>query len=369
MHGTDFQETVSAAPQNVSGLIQRERVLIVDDEAPVRRFLSELLTREGFTCDAVQSVDEAVQLLERNDYQMVLSDIAMPGKNGLQLLEHVTHRYPGTGVMMISGHGDIGCAVRALSTGAYDYVVKPFSANELRTRLCKALERRDLVLENQSYQRSLEQKVREQTAELRLALDRIEVGYSQTLDALIGALDVREKETQRHSQRVTEYTLLMARQLGMAEHQLTDIQRGALLHDIGKIGISDAILLKPAKLTEEEWVVIRQHPEIGFHILSGINFLDGAAQLVLQHHERFDGRGYPKGLKGRNILLGARIFAVVDTFDAMTSDRPYRQAMSYETARAEIIRCSGSQFDPELVECFLTIPEQIWFETKATLRK
>jgi HD-GYP domain-containing protein (c-di-GMP phosphodiesterase class II) len=162
--------------------------------------------------------------------------------------------------------------------------------------------------------------------------------------------------------------LIIARELGVPARDLVDIDRGSLLHDIGKIGVSDNILLKPAKLTEEEWVEIRKHPGIGYHILKGIDFLKEAARLVLQHHEKFDGTGYPQGLAGKDILLGARIFAVVDTFDAMTSDRPYRKALSYQIARDEIIRFSGRQFDPGIVQVFLSIPEEKWLEIRASVQ-
>jgi putative nucleotidyltransferase with HDIG domain len=210
--------------------------------------------------------------------------------------------------------------------------------------------------------------VKEQTADLKEALDRIELAYSHTLEALISALDAREHETLRHSKRVSEYTLLLARNLGIPKSELVDIARGSLLHDIGKIGISDNILLKPSKLNPEEWVEIRKHPDIGSAILKRIDFLEGAAELVLQHHERFDGTGYPRGLKGDDILLGARVFALVDTFDAMTSDRPYRKALSYEAAREEIARCSGKQFDPRLADCFLEVEEAVWLEIKRQVK-
>jgi cyclic di-GMP phosphodiesterase len=257
--------------------------------------------------------------------------------------------------------------VRALSTGAYDYVTKPFNLLELTSKIDNALHRRRLVAENRQYQFHLERKVEDQTAELRKVLGTISNAYSHTLEALINALDARERETQRHSKRVSEYTMLMARQLNIPAAEFIEVERGALLHDIGKIGISDAILLKPAKLTEEEWGEVRKHPEIGFQILRGIDFLNEAARMVLQHQERFDGTGYPQRLAGKEILLGARIFAVVDTFDAMTSDRPYRKALGYQTAREEIMRCSGTQFDPDIVECFVEIPEQTWLETKQRL--
>jgi putative two-component system response regulator len=345
-----------------------ERFLIVDDDPNVTAFLTELLSIDGFLTDIAHSVNEAIQRLNDNTYQMVLSDLRMPGLSGQDLVRHVTTHYPDTAVIMITGVADVHSAVEALTAGAYDYLTKPFTVAELQSKVFRALERRQLILQNRQYQSHLEQRVHQQTAELQTALRQIEGAYGHTLEALISALDAREHETQRHSKRVSDYTLLMAGQIGIPQNQLVDIERGSLLHDIGKIGISDKILLKPGKLTEEEWVEIRKHPDIGYRILEKIDFLKGAAELVLQHHERFDGSGYPRGISGEGILLGARIFAVVDTFDAMTSDRPYRKALSYRTAREEIAGCSGKQFDPQLVECFLSIPEAIWFATKQSLR-
>ena len=345
-----------------------ERFLIVDDEPSIRDVLAKLVSGMGFLGDTAKNGKEALKRLAETDYQMVLSDITMPVLDGLGLLHRVTAHYPDVAMIMITGVSDLNLAVNALSTGAYDYVTKPFNAIELKNKVNKALERRRLVLENKQYQLHLERRVQEQTAELREALGRTNTAYAHTLEALINALDARERETQRHSMRVSEYTMVIARKLGIPSGEFSVLQRGSLLHDIGKIGISDTILLKPAKLTEEEWMEIRKHPDIGYQILRGISFLEGAAEMVRQHHERFDGTGYPRGLAGDEILLGARIFAVVDTFDAMTSDRPYRKALNYQTAREEIIRCSGRQFDPKLVACFLQIPEDTWFKTRESLK-
>ena len=353
-----------------SAISQRaERMLIVDDEASIRDILTQIVSREGFRCHTARDGQEAVQRLRETEYQMILSDIEMPGLNGSKLLEHVSTHYPETAVIMVTGLADIKSAVSTMSMGAYDYVTKPFTFAELTTKIHKALERRRRAIENSHYQWQLQQMVQEQATNLQKALGQLDGSYANTLEALINALDARERETQRHSKRVSEYTWLMADRLGVRQNQLADIERGALLHDIGKIGVSDKILLKPAKLTEEEWVEVRKHPEIGYSILKGIDFLKGAAEMVLQHHERFDGTGYPRGLSGEQILLGARIFAIVDTFEAMTSDRPYRKALGYQTAREEIIRFSGKQFDPQLVECFLSIPEEVWFKTKESLRR
>ena len=192
----------------------------------------------------------------------------------------------------------------------------------------------------------------------------MEGAYENTLLALVAALDAREHETADHSQRVVRYTSAIARRLSIKDVELADISRGALLHDIGKVGVPDAILLKPGKLTPEEWVEMRKHPQIGFDILKSIPFLDVPAEIVLSHQERYDGNGYPRRLAQGNIHIGARIFAIADTLDAMTCDRPYRKGTTYEAARAEIARCSGSQFDPQCVEAFLSIPESELMELR-----
>jgi putative nucleotidyltransferase with HDIG domain len=345
-----------------------ERVLIVDDEPIIRDILSKVVSSEGYFWGIASNGQEAIDRLLSSDYQIVLTDVRMPSVDGLALLQHVTANHPTVAVIMITAMNDARSAVEALSMGAYDYVTKPFNIFELRSKIGRAAERRRLIMGNQEYQSFLEERVEQQTADIKEALVRIDTAYSHTLEALISALDAREHETLRHSKRVSEYTLLIARALGIPRTELVDIGRGSLLHDIGKIGISDNILLKPARLTEEEWTEIRKHPDIGYSIINKIDFLAGAAEMVLQHHERFDGTGYPQKLKGDQILLAARIFALVDTFDAMTSDRPYRKALTYQDARNEISRCCGTQFDPEIVKCFMEIPEQVWSTIKAQVR-
>ena len=369
----ETQDTHSTSPSFVPEISaevgsKAERVLIVDDEPIIRDILSKVVSSEGYSWGIASNGQEAIDRLLSSDYQIVLTDVRMPSVDGLQLLKHVTANHPAIAVIMITAMNDARSAVEAMSMGAYDYVTKPFNIFELRSKIGRAAERRKLILENKEYQNFLEERVVQQTADIKEALERIESAYSHTLEALISALDAREHETLRHSKRVSEYTLLIARSLGIPRTELVDIARGSLLHDIGKIGISDNILLKPAKLTEDEWTEIRKHPEIGYSIINKIDFLAGAAEMVLQHHERFDGTGYPQKLKGKQILLPARIFALVDTFDAMTSDRPYRKALTYQDARNEISRCCGTQFDPEIVKCFLDIPEEVWTEIKALVK-
>jgi putative nucleotidyltransferase with HDIG domain len=346
---------------------KEERILIVDDEPIIRDILEKLVSVEGYTCDTAQNGQEAIEHLQNNRYHMVLSDVRMPVMDGLHLLKHIAANYNDVAVIMVTAVADANSAIDTLGLGAYDYVIKPFNTNDLRSKISKALERRRLMCENRQYQLQLEIRVQEQTASLRKALLDVQRAYAQTLETLINALDAREHETRRHSKRVSEYALLLAQKMNVAESEMVEIARGSLLHDIGKIGVSDRILLKPGKLDEEEWVDMRKHPEVGYNILKGIEFLNEAAQLVLQHHEKYDGTGYPRGLKADQIMRGARIFAVIDTFDAMTSDRPYRKALTYQIAREEIIRFSGRQFDPNVVECFLSIPEDIWFKTKDSL--
>jgi response regulator RpfG family c-di-GMP phosphodiesterase len=279
----------------------------------------------------------------------------MPGRDGIWLLEAFRERYPESAVIMLTGYGDTEAAVDCLRRGAVDYLLKPPKLTDLIRAIERALAKRRIELARKRYQKKLERKVRDRTSELRTALKDVQHTYQSTLLALVAALDAREHELSNHSQRVVRYTLAIARRIGVPDSALPDIGRGALLHDIGKIGITDAILLKPGKLTDEEWVVMRTHPQIGYDILKAIPFLGSPADVVLAHQERFDGTGYPRRLSGEAVPLGARIFAIADTFDAITSDRPYRKRQTPEAARAEMIRCSGTQFDPACVEAFLTI--------------
>jgi cyclic di-GMP phosphodiesterase len=331
------------------------RILIVDDDSSVRDVISVLLAEEGYACTTVTTAQAALDAAQECDYSLVISDVRMPGKDGFWLLERLRELYPDTAVIMLTAFGDTEAAVECLRNGAADYLLKPPKVTELIRAIERALGRRRLELARQRYRRSLENRVREKTAELSRTLRDLENTYSQTLWTLVAALDAREHETSDHSQRVVRYTLAVARRLGIEEKDLPDLGRGALLHDIGKIGVPDAILLKPAKLTSDEWTEMRKHPQIGFSILKSIDFLGVPAQMVLTHQERYDGRGYPTGLAGEAIPIGSRIFAIADTFDAMTSDRPYRRGGSREAARAEIAKFAGTQFDPRCAEAFLSM--------------
>ena len=339
----------------VDNLAAPTRILIVDDDASVRDVISVLLQEEGYECRTASSAEAALDIAAAEAPPLVISDMKMPGRDGIWLLEAFRERYPETAVIMLTGYGDTEAAVDCLRRGAVDYLLKPPKLTDLIRAIERALAKRRIELARKRYQKKLERKVRDRTGELRTALRNIQGTYQTTLLALVRALDAREHETSDHSQRVVKYTEAIAERLSLRGPELEEIGRGALLHDIGKIGVPDAVLLKPAKLTTEEWKEMRRHPDIGYDMIRSIEFLNTPAAIVLSHQERFDGRGYPRCLRGEEIHIGARIFAVADTLDAMTSDRPYRKGTTFENAVDEIQRCAGSQFDPEVVCAFMDI--------------
>lgn len=346
---------------------QPTRVLVADDEMSIREILADGLESFGFAVVQAANAAEAFDVVKRGGIDLVLSDIEMPGESGLSLLRRIKDHDPDVDVIMVTGVVDFETAVGTIRQGAADYVSKPFNLEEVRIVVERTLEKRRLIRENRDYQQKLEFKVADRTREL-VAKNReveglyaeLEESYESTLEALITALDFRDNETLGHSRRVVEYAVLVAQAMGVGEPELSWIRRGAILHDVGKIGVSDAILRKPGKLDAAEWEEMRRHPEMGYMMLKHIRFLKPALEIVHCHQERWDGSGYPRGLKGDEIPLGARIFAAVDTFDAMTSDRPYRAALSIEAAREEIRRFSGIQFDPRIATAFLSIEEAVW---------
>jgi putative nucleotidyltransferase with HDIG domain len=338
----------------------REKILIVDDEANVRSILRTHLENKGSECVSSPNAFDALSKIKDQRFSLVISDVMMPGMSGMELLRLVKKQDPETAFIMITGLMDINTAIDSLRIGACDFITKPFELPAIQRAVDRALERRRLLIQNRYYQEQLERRVRERSSELNEALHDVEESYKITLEALVTALDAREHETQAHSLRVREYSLTLAASLGLNSDALMHIGRGALLHDVGKIGVRDSILLKPDKLSKSEWIEMRKHPQIGYEILKNIDFLSSAAEIVLCHQERWDGKGYPNSLRGSDIPLGARIFAVVDTLDAMTSNRPYRKALSFEAARAEIRACSGTQFDPHVAEAFLNMSAEYW---------
>lgn len=351
------------------------RVLIVDDLLSVREVLRGGLEAIGHQIETASSAAEARTLFTPGRFDLVICDIQMPGESGVELLDWMKSSDPEVAVVMVTGVDDAATAVSAMLKGASDYLTKPFTLPEVRARAEQALEKRRLKIDNRVYQENLERLVGERTADLRQAMTRIErlnqdlrTAYDATLTALMIALDFRDNETQGHSIRVVAYTERLAHELGLAEPLLTDIRRGAMLHDVGKIGIPDSILRKPGKLDAAEWEEMKKHPQLGYDMLKDIRFLEVPAEIVLSHQERFDGTGYPRALRRDEIHIGSRIFAAADTYDAMTSDRPYRNALSYDQARQELIDHSGTQFDPQVIEAFLQVPKQEWGEIRAQVQ-
>lgn len=336
------------------------RVLAVDDELAACKLLAMFLSPPAFHCVMASSGKGACSALQREPFDAVISDLRMPGMGGMELLAEARRQQPHVAFLVTTGVDDVEVGVQAMRSGADDYLVKPLLESAVLVSLERALHKRQLERQVEDYRQHLEEMVVDRTGQLQAALLKIERSYEDTLQALGAAIDLRDSETAGHSERVCRYSLEIARAMGLSEAELRDIARGAYLHDIGKLGVPDGILLKPGPLTADERKLMQRHVQIGFNLVKGIPFLADAAEIILAHHERYDGGGYPRGIKGEKILLGARIFAVADTLDAITSDRPYRRASPFEVGRETIRHLSGSQFDPQVVKVFLSIPAETW---------
>ena len=343
------------------------RILVVDNEEHVRSILGAIFRREGYEIHYAASGHNAVRSLQDDSIDVVLTEVAMRDGSGIDLIERVAVEHPGLPVIVVSTVHDIRTAVDSMRRGAYDYVVKPFERDHLIAVVQRAMEHSRSHRINLTYQKNLENMVRGRTEMLCQAIEDLEHSYDITLEALGDALDLKDSETEGHSKRVTAYTIALARAIGIGPAEIKVIARGAFLHDIGKMAIPDEILRKPAKLTAAEQDLMREHCIRGYNILCKIPFLSDASDIVLSHHEQFAGAGYPRGLHGAEIPIGARIFAISDALDAITSDRPYRKARSFDVAREEILRCSGTQFDPSVIEAFLKIPGELWQELRAEI--
>ncbi|SRR6266404_62128 len=336
------------------------RVLIVDDEPAVRKMLGVMLSQAGITNQTAANAQAALDVLLNGSFSAVISDLRMPGISGLELLAEVQRKYPELAFLVATGVDDVRVGVEAMKEGADDYLLKPFQLEMVLASLERAFRKKALQRELENYRRHLEEMVAERTHQLQMAMAHLEHSYSATLEALGSAIDLRDGPTAGHSRRVFWYSIKIAHAIGGLEKDLRNLSMGAWLHDIGKLATPDAILLKPGALTDPERKVMQHHVQIGYDLVKGIPFLADAAEIILGHHERCDGSGYPRGLKAEEIPLGARIFAVADSFDAMTSDRPYRSAMPFEVARDEIQGAAGKLFDSTAVRAFLAISASKW---------
>jgi len=342
----------------------QRQVLIVEDERQVREVLYEVFLLNGYKSAMAPDGRVGLELFKQVAPSLVITDVRMPVMDGLDLLRAVRQLDDDVAVIILTGVGDVKTAIESLKLGAYDFIIKPVNVEELLIAAERALERRSLLIEHREYEKALEARVKESTLELANALRELQETYRATLEALGSALDTRDIGTEAHSRRVHGYAITIADRYDVKEPLRNNLECGVLLHDIGKIGIPDAILRKPGPLTADEWKIMRTHPELGKRLLERVRWLHGAIPIVYHHHERWDGSGYPVGLRGEDIPLGARIFAVADALDAMTFDRPYSKAISIEAARQEIERCAGTQFDPVLARVFLEIPPAILKEIR-----
>jgi putative nucleotidyltransferase with HDIG domain len=338
-----------------------DRILVVDDEEPIREIVASMLGTAGYSCKQAGSGMEALAVLTSGEeFELMLSDLMMADLDGIGLLERTKERYPDMPVVMVTAVHDISVALAAIRNGAYDYLLKPFEREQLLNTVSRALENRRLKVENRAYQTNLESLVQERTKQWQTAMGNLERSYDITLEALGDALDLKDAETEGHSRRVTLFTIAIAQAMGLPQEHIRVIARGAFLHDIGKMAIPDKILNKPGKLDPEETEIMKEHAYRGYQMLKKIPFLTEASEIVYSHQEWYDGTGYPRRLKGEEIPLGARIFSIADTLDAITSDRVYRPAQPLKAAQAEIERFAGRQFDPDIVKVFLEMPDKIW---------
>lgn len=327
---------------------KRERILVVDDEATVRKLLCQRLSREGYQCEEADGAEQALEKSKANPADVMILDIKMPGKSGMELLPEIKASYPDTAVMMATALNDIDISIQCMKEGAYDYICKPFNLTEVVLSVEGVLEKKRLEREIREYQQFLEEKVDEQTKEVRKV-------FLGAIEALAFALEAKDKYTAGHSRRVTEIAVAIGKEMGLSQDCVEDLRWGGLLHDVGKIAVDQIIQNKPGRLTPEEYEHIMTHANVGAGIVKPV-VNDKVVEMIEHHHDRYDGSGMNQTVVGKKIPVGARILAVADAFDAMTSDRPYRMAMSIDEALNEIRRCTGSQFDPEVAAAFLKIP-------------
>jgi len=330
-----------------------DRILIVDDEEMICDMLSRRLTKEGYSCVTAHSGREALTHFYKDAFSLIISDIKMPEMDGIELLKKVKTMHPKMIVIIVTAYPEIDMAVEAMRVGAYDFIIKPADLDLVLLSVRRALEKKRLEEEVEVYHKNLERLVEERTVKLQQAYRTLKKAHLDSVKVLAEAIDAKDPYTRGHSDRVRRMSLQIATSLGLSEERVEALEYGALLHDIGKIGIKDEILQKPGVLSTEEYQTIQEHPLIGVKIVEGIEFFKDKMPMIRNHHEHYNGRGYPDGLVGEAIPLEARIIAVPDAFDAMASLRPHRRAMALQDILLEMEKCKGSQFDPNILEIFL----------------
>jgi response regulator RpfG family c-di-GMP phosphodiesterase len=330
-----------------------DRILIVDDEVATCEVLAQRLSKEGYSCVLAHNGKEALHHFYKENFSLMISDIKMPEMDGLELLKKVKTLGPQMMVIMMTGYAEVDTVVKALHFGAYDFILKPFDLDLVVFSVKKALDKKRLEEVVADYDQHLEELVEDRTADLRRAYGMLKKSHLDSVKMLVEAIDAKDAYTRGHSDRVRKWSVALAEKLGFSEKKLESLEFGALLHDIGMIGIKDEVLQKHGPLNSMEYEHIQEHPLIGVKIVEGGSFFKDEIPMIRHHHERFDGSGYPDGLVGENIPLEARIISIADAFDAMSSLRPYRREMSQEDALVEMEKGKGKQFDPHILEIFI----------------
>lgn len=329
-------------------------ILVVDDEPAVRNYICECLAlRATYRCSGAGDAREALEIARRTPIDVALLDLSIPEEDGVSLARRLRHEVRDLAVVLITGTQSFDAAVEAMRVGVLDYLLKPVALAELLDSVDRAVAWRLSALRSREEREDLERQICARAARMRQVFAELEVASSAALEALLATLSQRNPETLEHARRVARWSVAVGQTLGLEEPLIGDIQRGALLHDLGKVAIPDAVIHKPGPLSDDEFAVMRSHVQIGHDIAATVPFLRSAAELILATHERFDGTGYPGHLAGDNVPIGARIIAVVDVFDALTSARIYRDPVCVAAANAELVRGAGSHFDPDVVAAWL----------------
>jgi putative two-component system response regulator len=347
----------------IRGIKLEDRILIVDDEKMIYSVVARRLAKEGYPCVMANNGREALGHFYKDNFSLIISDIRMPEMNGLELLKNVKAVRPNMMFIIMTAYPEMEMAVEAIRLGATDFIIKPVDLELVVFSVKKALEQKKMEEQIEAHHKNLEKLVEERTSKLQHALLVIKKGHLDSVMALAGAIDAKDPYTRGHSDRVRKMSVRIGMKMGFSEDKLESLVFGALLHDIGKIGIRDEVLQKKGQLSPEEYQYVQQHPLIGVKIVEGIDFFKDKIPMIRNHHEHFDGSGYPDGLIGEVIPLEARIIAVPDAFDAMTSLRPHRKAIPVDEVIEEMERGNGKQFDPQILEIFLK--EKIYDSSKA----
>ncbi len=335
---------------------EKTGILVIDDDAQVRKLLCRIVaTSKGYKCSEAADAVEARKILTEHPFDVVISDVNMPGESGIGLARHIVAEYPDTALIMISGTDNPDIVTSALEIGAYGYMIKPVNASELMINISSALRRRKLEIQNRSRQEDLENQVKERTEALQLTMDNLRKNMDATIQVIGAAVEIRDPYTAGHQRRVAMLACEIATEMGLSASEIKGIAMGGVIHDIGKIAVPAEILSKPGRINEFEFGLIKMHPQVGYDLVKTIDFPWPIAQMVYQHHEREDGSGYPLKLDAEEILIEAKVLAVADVVEAMSSHRPYRPALGMDAAMGEILKNRGRFYDPAVVNACKTV--------------